>query len=256
MLDFLRLKGPLDTDDSVERTKIHHDIIRQKPFLKALYRDIYRSFSSLIDNNSQNMKIVEIGSGSGFIKEIIPSAITSDVMNLPYLDMQLSIMEMPFEDNSIDAFLMYNVFHHLSDAHAALTEMTRCLKQNGQIILIEPSNTLWGKFVSKYLHYEPYDENGDWEFKGDDPLKNANTALPYIVFIRDRDRFVREFPRLTIENIKFHNCFIYLISGGLSYRQFMPSFTYPFFRFIEQLLAYSGLSNYLGTLQTVVLRKH
>jgi hypothetical protein len=46
---------------------------------------------------------IELGSGSGFIKDVIPSVITSEILEIPSVDMIVSAMEMPFEDQSVDA---------------------------------------------------------------------------------------------------------------------------------------------------------
>ena len=84
-------------------------------------------------------------------------------------------------------------------------------------------------------------------------LSTGNLALPWIIFYRDRKQFEKEFPSLRIVGLKPHTPFCYLLSGGLSYRQLLPSFMYPLVKGIELLLA--PFNKYLGTLLTIELQK-
>src|SRR5260221_12345273 len=83
--------------DEPESTLLHGKIIKQKRFLKELYVEHYQLFQSSISDINEKI-CVELGSGGGFIKEIIPSIITSDVLKLPNVDMNFSALDMPFND--------------------------------------------------------------------------------------------------------------------------------------------------------------
>src|SRR5688500_14498535 len=114
-MEFLKLKEIEGIDiDSVERTKIHRDIIQKKKFLKLLYIEWYENLKKLL-NYKENRKYVELGSGGGFMKKVIPNIITSDVLKLPNCDMSFYGENMPFEDNSIDGILMVDVLHHMNE---------------------------------------------------------------------------------------------------------------------------------------------
>ena len=135
LLDLLRLpetRNIEDLDDPAT-TVLHGEIIRRKPFLRKLYRDFYRQFEKAVPEH-KNKVIVEIGSGGGFLKEVITNATTSDVFELPDIDMVFSALEMPFEESSIDAILMLDVLHHLPDPRAFFKEAVRCLKPSGKDI--------------------------------------------------------------------------------------------------------------------------
>src|SRR3990172_12660853 len=100
--------------DSPETTIKRINIIKKKKFLYQIYLDFYKTFK----RHSQNIppgKKVEIGSGAGFLKEVIPEVVTSDVMKLPNCDMQFSAEKMPFADNSLSAIYMLNTFHHIKN---------------------------------------------------------------------------------------------------------------------------------------------
>src|SRR5207248_73611 len=113
-------------------------IIKRKYFLYNIYKDYYKKIHASISPMNRKGYIVELGSGGGFIKKIIPDVVTSDILKLPKIDMQFSALAMPFKKNSVNTFVMIDVFHHINDVEAFLKEANRCLKMNGQIIMIEP----------------------------------------------------------------------------------------------------------------------
>jgi SAM-dependent methyltransferase len=253
--DFLRLEEAqgIEKLDNVSVSSLHAKIIQKKPFLKRLYRDFYEELKRAIPGDLQGKTIVELGSGGGFIKEVIPQAITSDVMPLPHVDKHFSVFDMPFEDNSVDTFLMLDVFHHVQNARLFLKELDRCLKNHGRIIMIEPANTFWSRIIFKNFHHEPFDPQAGWSFDGDDPLFSANGALPWIVFERDKERLRMEFPSLKVSSLKPHSPLRYLFSGGVSIKQLVPSCFYPVVRGIE--IALSPFDRYLGMFMTIEVEK-
>ncbi|MDD5069922.1 MAG: class I SAM-dependent methyltransferase [Candidatus Omnitrophica bacterium] len=231
--------------DSPQSMKLHRDIIGRKPFLQKIYSDFYILFKNKIGEKSFEKVIIEIGSGGGSIKKIIPEAITSDATGVAWLDIVFSAQDIPFKDRSVDCFLLLNVLHHLSDPLKAIAEMQRCLKMNGKIIMVEPANTPWRRFVDKRFHHEKFDTNGDY--------KGVNGALPWIIFIRDLEMFKSSFSRLRIKEISFHTPFKYLLSGGFAFKQLIPGFLYGVIGFFEFCL--SPLNKYIGYFQTIELEK-
>lgn len=239
LLDLLRLpqtRNIGDLDDPAV-TLLHAHIIRSKPFLNRIYRDIYILFRDALPPLIRGGRIVELGSGGGFIKQIIPQAITSDVLCVPGLDVCFSALDMPFDDCSLDAILMIDVLHHLPDVARFFAEAARCLRPGGRILMVEPANTPWGRFVYTHFHHEPFDPSAGWTLKAAGPLTGANGALPWIVFVRDRRRFEREFPQLVVRKFVPHTPLRYVLSGGLSFRQLVPSWSYNAVRLIESCSA-------------------
>lgn len=220
--------------DQAERTLEHKEIIKNKYFLRKLYKEWYKEFMSLVHKNPQG-KYLELGSGGGFLKELTAQIITSDVLKLPDVDKQFSALNMPFEENSLDGIFMIDTFHHIPDSEQFLNEAKRILKNKGKIIMIEPANTLWGRFIYQNFHHEPFQPNGNWTFPQEGPLSGANGALPWIVFERDKKIFEQKFPEIEIIEINYHSPLRYLISGGLSFKQIVPDFTYSFFEQIDKL---------------------
>ena len=239
--------------DDLSTALLHAKIIQKKPFLKKLYIDFYNQFKKSVSNNLDTKLLVEIGSGGGFIKDIIPNVITSDIINLPNVDKHFSALEMPFEDNTVDVYFSINVLHHINDVRVFFKELNRCLKIGGKAIMIEPANTLWSRFIYQNFHDEPFDPKEGWGFEKVGSLSSANGAIPWIIFYRDRLQFEEEFPTLKILKLKPHTPFRYLASGGVSMRQLLPSFTYNMVKGIEMIL--SPLNKYLGMFLTIEIEK-
>lgn len=238
--------------DDPALTLLHGQIVRKKAFLRRLYIDFYEEFKKSVPDY-ENKTLVELGSGGGFLKEVMPNVITSDVVGLPNVDKVFSACEMPFADDSVDAFFMLDVLHHISMPRAFFKEARRCLRNSGRIIMIEPANSCWSRFIFKCFHHEPFDTEAGWNLPKGGPLSQANVALPWIVFCRDRSTFQQEFPELKIIGIHPHTPFRYVLSGGLTWRQFVPSWTYPLFKGVETVL--TPANRWLGMFQTIKIEK-
>lgn len=246
----LRYDIPFDLD-SVERTEHHRSLLLSKPFLKKLYLDWYAVFQNTVPHLPAG-KIVEIGSGGGFLKDVIPEVITSDILELSHTDLTFSGLAMPFAKAELSALFMIDTFHHIPDAEAFLKEVDRVLVPGGKMVMIEPANSVWGRFIYQNFHHEPFNPDGSWTFPTTGPMSGANGALPWIVFERDVDSYRSRYPRLQISSIKYHTPLRYLLSGGLSFRQLVPSFSFPLFSVIDQL--FSSVSPALSMFATIEIK--
>ncbi len=254
LIEWLRLPETMGIEnlDDPATTLLHAEIIKKKPFLRNLYAEFYNQFKKSVPGFEKRL-LVELGSGGGFIKEIIGNVVTSDILDLPNVDKVFSSSRMPFNDDGVDAFFMFDVLHHITDPRAFFTEALRCLKIGGKVVMIEPANTLWSRFIYKNFHHELFDPDGKWTLEEAGPLSQGNGAIPWIIFCRDRVIFESEFPSLRIVRMRNHTPLRYLLSGGLTLRQLVPSFTYPLVKAVEYLL--SPLNNWLGMFQTIELKK-
>lgn len=251
MLKNLKINIPFGLD-SPERTIFHQKIIKEKLFLRKLYEEWYGIFSEEMLHLPDG-KVVELGSGGGFLKEIEPTVICSDILDLPSNDLTFSALDMPFKDEEVSAIFMIDTFHHIPDSMQFLQEASRVLKKYGMLIMVEPANSLWGRFIYKNFHHEPFDVKGDWTIPESGPLSGANGALPWIVFKRDFKKFESDFPDLKLVEFRYHTPFRYLVSGGVSFKQLVPGFTYPFFRLTDNLV--SGLWNQFSMFTTIKIQK-
>lgn len=248
---FRKYDIPYPLDDPRTTLK-HREIILEKPFLKKWYSDLYAEFLKKL-NVKPGARYLEIGSGGGFLKEVFPQVITSDILPLPNVDQVFSAEEMPFRDGELSGIMMLNVFHHIPKPYLFLKEAERCLEKGGKIIMTEPANSVLSRFIYKRFHHEPFDEKGPREITPGNPLSNSNQALPYIYFERDRQQFSRDFPQLKIKSIRYHSPFSYVISGGVSRSAMLPYFMYGVVKFSEWMLL--PLGRLIGLFCTIEIEK-
>jgi SAM-dependent methyltransferase len=250
-LDRLRLAEGKEAPalDGPERAQLHARIIQSKPFLKRVYLDFYREMAGRVAREA-GRRIVELGSGGGCIKEVMPEAVTSDIVAAPGVDRVFSATEMPFEDQSVDAFVMLDVLHHIPRPREFFREAVRCLKPDGKVVMIEPAHTVWSRFVYGNFHHEPFAPQAGWEL---DESALSNQALAWIIFHRDRAVFAREFPQLEVVDLRLHSPVRYILSGGLQFRSFVPACCYPAVKGIEFLLR--PLNRWMALFETIELKK-
>ncbi len=239
--------------DSATTTIERAEIIKKKYFLYKSYEKYYLLINSLLSPHNKYKKIVELGSGGGFIKEIIPGVMTSDIQKLPGIDKTFSATNIPYKENTVNALVMINVLHHIDNVDIFFKEADRCLKNQGQIIMIEPALTLFGICIYKYFHHEPYKPNSVWKFKSTGPLSGANSALPWILFYRDRKKFENKYPTFRINKLYAQDPLLYLLSGGFSFRQLLPDFCYPLVTFAEWVL--TPFHRFLGLFYVIEIEK-
>jgi SAM-dependent methyltransferase len=244
--------------DSATFTAAHREVLRKKALLRRLFEGFYRSCRGLDRRHfgtSPGARI-EIGSGSSFFKEIYPDVVTSDIKPLPFVDLVARAEHLPFQTDSVRAIYGINVFHHLPNPRAFLREVLRVLHPGGGVVLIEPYYGPFARFLFKRLHAtERFDmQVPGWEDGGiGGPLSNANQALSYIVFARDREILRREFPQLDVVVDRPHTHVLYLLSGGVNFRQLVPAWCGAALVCAERVL--TPLNHLLAIQHTIVLRK-
>ena len=233
------LTAGMDVDDP-RTTELRRQIIRSKRFLTRLYIEWYDRIRARLPAGEGG--VVELGSGAGFIKDRIPEAITTDVMPLEGVDMVLPADgRLPFGDGALRAIGMTDVLHHISAPARFLAEAARAVRPGGAIVMIEPWVTGWSRFIYRRFHSEPFRPDAEqWEFPATGPLSGANGALPWMMFVRDRVRFDREFPKWCIASIEPLMPFAYLLSGGVSMRALCPGWMYRPWRAFERALGGAG----------------
>jgi SAM-dependent methyltransferase len=229
------LSKGLDLDDP-ETTDVRLRIIQEKPFLRRIYNDWYALIRSRIPEG--NGSIVELGSGAGYFEQFVPDAIQTEVFWCRNAQLVADGQLLPFATGSLKAIAMTDVFHHIPNSETFLKEAVRCLRPGGQILMVEPWVSGWSKLIYRQLHHEPFlPEAIDWKIPGSGPLSAANGALPWIVFVRDRQRLFAQFPELRIEETIPMMPFRYLVSGGVSMRTLMPEIAYGPWKVIETILS-------------------
>lgn len=219
-------------DDPVT-TELRRSIVISKPFLRAIYEDWYRAIRERVPDG--NGSVLELGSGAGYFEQFLPGVITSEVFECPGVQRIVDARQLPFDSGELRGIVMTDVLHHIPDAAAFLREAERCLRPGGVVTMVEPWVSPWSRLIYTHLHHEPFEpEIERWDFPAKGPLSDANGALPWILFERDRKRFETEFASLKIEEIRPMMPFRYLVSGGVSMRNLMPGFTTPLWKLVEK----------------------
>jgi SAM-dependent methyltransferase len=197
-------------------------LVRGKPVLKALYREVYDEYLACVARCPPTGGVLEIGSGAGFARDIIPGLITSDILAYPGLGAVFDARRLPFGAATLRTIVLFNVFHHIPDSAAFLAECERVLRPGGRVLIVDPHPGVVCGPILRFLHHEPYDRGLGWTFESSGPLSGANTAQCWIVFRRDRALFERRFPRLSIVRYQPVSPFRYWLSGGLRWWTLLP----------------------------------
>lgn len=242
--------------DSPQAAAVCRGVIRRKPFLRRHYEEMYAIFRRhAAELAAVEGSLLELGSGAGFLKELLPQLVTSDVFPSPEIDRVILADALPFEPGGLKAILLLNVLHHLPRPADFLREAERCLADGGRVVMIEPCRTWFSRVLYTYFHHEPFDDSAaDWNPRPAGRLSGSNQAIAWLIFHRDRERFERMFPRLRIRSITRHSVLCYPLSGGLSMRALVPAAAYPIVRALDRLLSAIG-PGVFPIFETIVLEK-
>jgi SAM-dependent methyltransferase len=224
----------LDVDDP-RTTAMWRGLVQSKPFLRQIYQEWYAALASALP--ARPGTVLELGSGAGFLTSCLPDVVTSDIMQCPGVQVVLDGQCLPFRDGALRAIVMTDVIHHLPRVDAFFIEAARCVREGGIIAMVEPWLTAWSRLVYQHVHPEPVlPDTPTWTFESSGPLSGANSALPWILFERDRALFASRFPQWRLAQLRPEMPFRYLVSGGLSPLTFMPSQTFGSWRRFEESL--------------------
>jgi hypothetical protein len=196
---------------------------------RELYRDQFKDFP-----NPASLSILEIGSGTSPLKQFLSTVVTSDVLDLDYLDLVFDCHEIhkldAIKDNSLDVITLTNVLHHLKSPIAFLKRAASKLKSGGKVIATEPFFSALSSLIFKYLHHEAVDYRiTEPELKTvHGPLASANQALSWLIFFRRRDWVQRlgENYDITSLSVRPFTGLSYMMTGGISRKLPVPGFLY------------------------------
>jgi SAM-dependent methyltransferase len=199
---------------------------------RELYRDQFKDFP-----NPAALSILEIGSGTSPLKQFLSNVVTSDVLDLDYLDLVFDCHEIDkldaIRDNSLDVITLTNVLHHLKRPIAFLNRAASKLKSGGKVIATEPFFSLLSTVIFKYMHHEAVDFRiSEPELSHvEGPLASANIALPWLMFLRNRAWLQRLSDNFDVTNVSVRpfSALSYMVTGGISHRVPVPSFVYRMF---------------------------
>lgn len=123
-----------------------------KPVLREIYRDFHRMLACYLSPVSG--ETVEIGSGIGNIKEVIPHCVRTDIFPNPWNDRQENIYQLSMADSSVANLILFDVFHHLEYPMDAMDECRRVLRSGGRLLVFDHAMSVTGVLFSKFVHHE------------------------------------------------------------------------------------------------------
>jgi SAM-dependent methyltransferase len=255
-----RLREPrvagLDVDTS-DMLEVHRQVLAEKPIVRAVFAEIYdRCMEIDREHGAGDGLRIEIGAGSSLFSARHPEVVATDIKPHPHLDRVLDAQAMALPDGSARAIFAINCFHHLPDPMAFFRELDRVLRPGGTCVLVEPYHgPLAAAFFARLFETEGFDRSqSTWEDAGRSIMHGANQALSYIVFTRDRALFERRCPTLdVVVEEPLTSWPRYLLSGGLNFRQLVPTRSASLLRGIERLLA--PTARWLALHHVIGLRK-
>jgi SAM-dependent methyltransferase len=211
----------------------------------------------MIESELRPGSILEIGGGSGNLKEFFKGVICSDVVFTPWIDMVFDAHQLPFHDATFDNIILFDVLHHLRDPGKFFYEAQKTLKTKGRIVLMEPYVSWVSFLIYRFFHPEDLNCNisplNKEELEKDQEFVYANQAIPSLIFERFSYQFVYKFPQLNIIKIEKTDFIIYPLSGGFHHPSLCPLFLFNTLGFLEKLLR--PLNRLLAFRLFVVLEK-
>ena len=225
-------------------TLVNRDNLLKNKNLLYWYKNLYETQFSGIARLSEKT-VLEIGSGTSPLKYFYDNVVTSDIMELDYLDHAFdchAINRYQFiPDNSVDIITMTNTLHHLQDPILCLKNLAVKLKNGGSVIIAEPYFSFFSKIIYKYLHHEPsifdIDKPVLSEIKG--PLSSSNMAIPYMIFFSNRLWYkeLTDIYDFSKDEAVYYSAFSYMATGGISRRIPIPHFLYRALFGLDKVLA-------------------
>jgi len=245
-----------ETNENISLLNKHNKIWNEKLLLRKIYRDFYILIKqNLVLNNTG--KIVELGSGIGKIKEIIPECICTDQHDSSYIDGMENAYNLSYQDNSISNLILFDVFHHLKYPGDALKEFNRVLMESGRLLIFEPHLSLLGLLVYGFFHPEPLRLNNKIEWNSasqsltfDQQYYAAQGNASRIFCWEKCIRIKKKKNALKIIKIP---AISYVASGGYTGTQLYPSRFFALMQIIDRLCA--CLPRVFATRMLIVLEK-
>ena len=234
------MPSPLPAEQHNIEIQQNQDSWQKKPLLHQIYQGFYREMAALLRPEIAG-STVELGSGMGNIKSVIPHCITTDLFPNPWLDRRENAYALNFADRSIANLILFDVWHHLAHPQTALNEFARVLAPGGRLILFEPGMGWLGQLVYGLFHHEPL----GWRhpFALEAPKDFVPDQAPYFAAQASATRiFLRQNPACALDQWRVVQTrqltsLAYVASGGFSKPQLYPTRWLPAVQQLDQCLS-------------------
>jgi len=227
---------------SQEKLLVHRDTWKGKPILRVLYERWYRQIAEQLVEGTT----LELGGGTGNLKEFSPNVICTDIVNVPWLDAVVDAQFLPFKSNSLNNIVLFDVLHHIENPVLFFQEAARVLCPGGRIVIVDPYVSLSSWFIYKYLHPEPVDfSQNPMEIvpraRNRQPF-DANQAMSNLMFGKFLKDFKTKFSKLNLIDKRYISFIVYPLSGGFENRSLIP------YWMAKPLLKFETALSFLGRL--------
>ncbi|GEM_PF-1016958 len=132
-------------------------------------------------------RVLEVGCGKGRVSRIfkdqgadiygvdVSEKLLQEAKNIsPFSFIKAEAYQMPFKDDTFDIVVMLEVFEHIPDPHSALREITRVLKNDGKLIVVDRNKFSLNnrRFLVPNLLIKRYHElKNEWMYPKDFPYR-------------------------------------------------------------------------------------
>jgi SAM-dependent methyltransferase len=197
-----------------QRQHAHRELWARKPVLREVYGHLYRRMAAACVPGLT----IEVGGGSGNMREFAPDVLSFDIVHEPWLDFVADAQALPLAAGCASNVVMFDVLHHIQYPVRFLRESARVLRPGGRLVFVEPGITPVSSLFYRLFHEEPVDMSVDPLADGSidrhkDPY-DSNQALPTLLVTRHRRARERAVPELQELEVRWLSLFAYPLSGG------------------------------------------
>jgi SAM-dependent methyltransferase len=209
---------------ALDRFAEHRRVWDSNEAVRTLYRRWYGQIRARLPDPALGPWL-ELGSGPGFAREVIPELLLSDIVKAPWHQHEIAAESLPFAGGALGAIVLFDVLHHLREPARFFGEAARVLRPGGRVVLVEPYVGPLSFPIYKLFHEErcdfALDPLGPGQATSADPF-DGNQAVPTRLFYRQRAELALRFPELQLLEVEPLSGLAYPASGGLSRRPLLP----------------------------------
>jgi SAM-dependent methyltransferase len=202
---------------------------------------VYERLFERIRPHCRSGATLELGSGIGASKDLLPGVVTSDRVKTPYVDRAVSCYAVE-RSGLWTNIVAVDVLHHLCFPLRLFASAAEALESGGRLLLVEPAATPWGRVFYRLFHHEPIrleEVRPPFAFaKNGADNRFANMAMAYALFVREEGELGSYLTPLglRLRELVFFDLLAYPLSGGYSKPQLVPTGVLRWLLWAEALL--------------------
>ncbi len=239
--------------EEIERNRL---LWKRKPVLRRIYRSFHQLIARHLSDEAGG-RTVELGSGIGNIREVIPDCLRTDLFPNPWIDRVENAYALSFSDRHLSNLILFDVFHHLRYPGTALDEFNRVLLPRGRVVLFEPCVSPLGRLVYGLFHHEPLGLGRDVEWlapadwsPGETDYYAAQGNATRIFVRREQPDVLAGWRTVAVERV---SAISYVSTGGSAKPQLYPARALPVMRAVDRVC--DRMPAFFATRLLVVLEK-